>query len=229
MWEASQCCIDCAHLWQLVHSLVLDQCIVCWRFFFKWHTRMSANLSFSLLAMTLMGLKIDPASLFSLALSPFSPTSRISFSLLSPPSPSLSPFFVSFSHSLWGSFVWPMRSVHNDCLAYSTGKGPETLFAGYNLNDNEWHTVRVVRRGKSLKLTVDDQQAMTGKPHCPITLSFTEALAFPISCRWLWKPGAQLEADTHSSILCVCGLSLVFFLFKTIIICIGVKLINKMI
>lgn len=48
-------------------------------------------------------------------------------------------------------------------MAYSTGKGPETLFAGYNLNDNEWHTVRVVRRGKSLKLTVDDQQAMTGK------------------------------------------------------------------
>ncbi|KAH0622853.1 hypothetical protein JD844_025606 [Phrynosoma platyrhinos] len=42
-------------------------------------------------------------------------------------------------------------------------KGPETLFAGYNLNDNEWHTVRVVRRGKSLKLMVDDQQAMTGQ------------------------------------------------------------------
>lgn len=52
--------------------------------------------------------------------------------------------------------------MHNDCLAYPTGKGPETLFAGYNLNDNEWHTVRVVRRGKSLKLMVDDQQAMTG-------------------------------------------------------------------
>lgn len=47
-------------------------------------------------------------------------------------------------------------------MAYPTGKGPETLFAGYNLNDNEWHTVRVVRRGKSLKLMVDDQQAMTG-------------------------------------------------------------------
>jgi hypothetical protein len=27
--------------------------------------------------------------------------------------------------------------------------------------------VRVVRRGKSLKLTVDDQQAMTGKHSCP--------------------------------------------------------------
>jgi len=52
--------------------------------------------------------------------------------------------------------------LHNDYLAYPTGKGPETLFAGYNLNDNEWHTVRVVRRGKSLKLMVDDQQAMTG-------------------------------------------------------------------
>ncbi|XP_037662598.1 neurexin-1 isoform X15 [Choloepus didactylus] len=48
-------------------------------------------------------------------------------------------------------------------LTVNLGKGPETLFAGYNLNDNEWHTVRVVRRGKSLKLTVDDQQTMTGQ------------------------------------------------------------------
>ncbi|KAF3830962.1 hypothetical protein GH733_002200 [Mirounga leonina] len=41
----------------------------------------------------------------------------------------------------------------------TTGKGPETLYAGQKLNDNEWHTVRVVRRGKSLKLTVDDDVA----------------------------------------------------------------------
>ncbi|ELW65077.1 Neurexin-2-alpha [Tupaia chinensis] len=38
----------------------------------------------------------------------------------------------------------------------SQGKGPETLFAGHKLNDNEWHTVRVVRRGKSLQLSVDN-------------------------------------------------------------------------
>uniref|UniRef100_A0A8I3Q3C3 Neurexin-2 n=1 Tax=Canis lupus familiaris TaxID=9615 RepID=A0A8I3Q3C3_CANLF len=37
-----------------------------------------------------------------------------------------------------------------------SGKGPETLFAGHKLNDNEWHTVRVVRRGKSLQLSVDN-------------------------------------------------------------------------
>lgn len=42
------------------------------------------------------------------------------------------------------------------------GKGPETIFAGSGLNDNEWHTVRVVRRGKSLKLTVDDLQPAEG-------------------------------------------------------------------
>lgn len=41
----------------------------------------------------------------------------------------------------------------------SPGKGPETLYAGQKLNDNEWHTVRVVRRGKNLKLTVDDAAA----------------------------------------------------------------------
>ncbi|XP_044930535.1 neurexin 3 isoform X21 [Mustela putorius furo] len=44
-------------------------------------------------------------------------------------------------------------------LMVNLGKGPETLYAGQKLNDNEWHTVRVVRRGKSLKLTVDDDVA----------------------------------------------------------------------
>ncbi|MGH0169705.1 UNVERIFIED_CONTAM: hypothetical protein FKN15_057719 [Acipenser sinensis] len=41
-----------------------------------------------------------------------------------------------------------------ETLDYS--KGPETLFAGQKLNDNEWHAVRVVRRGKSLQLSVDN-------------------------------------------------------------------------
>ncbi|KAJ8008148.1 hypothetical protein DPEC_G00101760 [Dallia pectoralis] len=45
------------------------------------------------------------------------------------------------------------------------GKGPETLFAGQKLNDNEWHTVKVVRRGKNLQLSVDNvtvEGQMTG-------------------------------------------------------------------
>ncbi|XP_049320498.1 neurexin 1a isoform X12 [Astyanax mexicanus] len=48
-------------------------------------------------------------------------------------------------------------------LTVNLGKGPETIFAGQNLNDNEWHTVRVVRRGKSLKLMVDDLQPSEGQ------------------------------------------------------------------
>ncbi|KAM6973524.1 neurexin-3a-like isoform 8-T8 [Aplochiton taeniatus] len=44
-------------------------------------------------------------------------------------------------------------------LTVNLGKGPETLYAGQKLNDNEWHTVRVVRRGKNYKLTVDDDVA----------------------------------------------------------------------
>ncbi|XP_074516091.1 neurexin 3a isoform X3 [Sebastes fasciatus] len=44
-------------------------------------------------------------------------------------------------------------------LTVNLGKGPETLYAGQKLNDNEWHTVRVVRRGKTYKLTVDDDVA----------------------------------------------------------------------
>uniref|UniRef100_A0A672RUA8 Neurexin-1a n=1 Tax=Sinocyclocheilus grahami TaxID=75366 RepID=A0A672RUA8_SINGR len=51
-------------------------------------------------------------------------------------------------------------TVNLDCIRINctTSKGPETIFAGQNLNDNEWHTVRVIRRGKSLKLMVDDLQ-----------------------------------------------------------------------
>ncbi|XP_067343908.1 neurexin 1a isoform X4 [Channa argus] len=48
-------------------------------------------------------------------------------------------------------------------LTVNLGKGPETIFAGSGLNDNEWHTVRVVRRGKSLKLIVDDLQPVEGQ------------------------------------------------------------------
>uniref|UniRef100_A0A671SS28 Neurexin-3a n=1 Tax=Sinocyclocheilus anshuiensis TaxID=1608454 RepID=A0A671SS28_9TELE len=44
-------------------------------------------------------------------------------------------------------------------LTVNLGKGPETLYAGQKLNDNEWHTVRVIRRGKSYKLMVDDDIA----------------------------------------------------------------------
>lgn len=36
------------------------------------------------------------------------------------------------------------------------GKGPEVLLVGEKLNDNEWHTVKVVRRGKNLQLSVDN-------------------------------------------------------------------------
>ncbi|XP_035389085.1 neurexin 1a isoform X13 [Electrophorus electricus] len=48
-------------------------------------------------------------------------------------------------------------------LTVNLGKGPETIFVGQNLNDNEWHTVRVVRRGKSLKLMMDDLQPSEGQ------------------------------------------------------------------
>ncbi|XP_050814816.1 neurexin-2-beta isoform X17 [Gopherus flavomarginatus] len=49
-------------------------------------------------------------------------------------------------------------TINLDCvrIGCNPSKGPETLFAGHKLNDNEWHTVRVVRRGKSLQLSVDN-------------------------------------------------------------------------
>ncbi|XP_030626536.1 neurexin-1a-like isoform X8 [Chanos chanos] len=56
-------------------------------------------------------------------------------------------------------------TINLDCVRINctTSKGPETIFAGQNLNDNEWHTVRVMRRGKSLKLSVDDLPPVEGE------------------------------------------------------------------
>ncbi|XP_078090570.1 neurexin 3a isoform X43 [Mustelus asterias] len=52
-------------------------------------------------------------------------------------------------------------TVNLDCIRINcnSSKGPETIYAGQKLNDNDWHTVRVVRRGKNLKLMVDEVTA----------------------------------------------------------------------
>ncbi|XP_061742804.1 neurexin 3b isoform X3 [Nerophis ophidion] len=52
-------------------------------------------------------------------------------------------------------------TVNLDCVRINcnTSKGPEVLYAGQKLNDNDWHSVRVVRRGKNLKLLVDDDMS----------------------------------------------------------------------
>ncbi|XP_076875218.1 neurexin-2-beta isoform X8 [Brachyhypopomus gauderio] len=58
-------------------------------------------------------------------------------------------------------------TVNLDCIKIdcNLSKGPETLYAGQKLNDNEWHAVKVVRRGKNLQLSVDNvtvEGQMTG-------------------------------------------------------------------
>ncbi|XP_067240750.1 neurexin 3b isoform X4 [Chanodichthys erythropterus] len=52
-------------------------------------------------------------------------------------------------------------TVNLDCgrINCNTSKGPETLYAGQKVNDNDWHSVRVMRRGKNLRLMVDDDVA----------------------------------------------------------------------
>ncbi|KAK2513265.1 hypothetical protein Q9966_016189, partial [Columba livia] len=49
-------------------------------------------------------------------------------------------------------------TLHLDCESAGChpSKGPETLVAGQRLDDNEWHWVRVLRRGRSLQLSVDN-------------------------------------------------------------------------
>lgn len=46
--------------------------------------------------------------------------------------------------------------VTGSCFLLLTGKGPEVLLAGDKLNDNEWHSVKVLRRGRNLLLSVDN-------------------------------------------------------------------------
>ncbi|XP_076874270.1 neurexin 3b isoform X3 [Brachyhypopomus gauderio] len=52
-------------------------------------------------------------------------------------------------------------TINLDCVRTNcnASKGPETLYAGQKLNDNEWHSVKVLRRGRNFKLTVDDDVA----------------------------------------------------------------------
>nr|XP_043897321.1 neurexin-2-like isoform X10 [Solea senegalensis] len=49
-------------------------------------------------------------------------------------------------------------TVNLDCIRIdcNLSKGPEILVIGEKLNDNEWHSVKVVRRGKNLQLSVDN-------------------------------------------------------------------------
>ncbi|XP_035523195.1 neurexin-2-like isoform X6 [Morone saxatilis] len=49
-------------------------------------------------------------------------------------------------------------TVNLDCIRIdcNLSKGPEILLVGEKLNDNEWHTVKVVRRGKNFQLSVDN-------------------------------------------------------------------------
>uniref|UniRef100_A0A672R548 Neurexin-2-like n=1 Tax=Sinocyclocheilus grahami TaxID=75366 RepID=A0A672R548_SINGR len=54
-----------------------------------------------------------------------------------------------------------------DCIRIdcNLSKGPEILTAGQKLNDNEWHSVKVTRRGRNLQLSVDNvtvEGQMTG-------------------------------------------------------------------
>lgn len=77
------------------------------------------------------------------------------------------PFFLCLSIALS-----PSALCVNRCVGHVIGKGPETIFAGQNLNDNEWHTVRVIRRGKSLKLMVDDLQPSEGTAHSQVFYHF---------------------------------------------------------
>ncbi|KAA8582802.1 hypothetical protein FQN60_006473, partial [Etheostoma spectabile] len=69
------------------------------------------------------------------------------------------------SFQLLKAFLQPHMLLHQTVSFSDGGKGPETLFAGQKLNDNEWHMVKVVRRGKSLQLSVDNvtvEGQMTG-------------------------------------------------------------------
>uniref|UniRef100_UPI001292F02A neurexin-2 n=1 Tax=Lonchura striata TaxID=40157 RepID=UPI001292F02A len=68
-------------------------------------------------------------------------------------------------------------------LTLNLGKGPETLFAGQRLDDNEWHSVRVARRGRSLQLAVDNVtvEALGSAPMAQATPTTTTPNCGPTS------------------------------------------------
>ena len=99
------------------------------------------------------------------------------------------------------------------CRAHSplgaAGKGPETLFAGHKLNDNEWHTVRVVRRGKSLQLSVDNVTVEGRWSAAPFLVTTTwGSILASCQCHWYimgsWTPGT---ISTPRRQLCPASLS----------------------
>ena len=44
----------------------------------------------------------------------------------------------------------------------------QTLYAGENLNDLQWHTVYIQRRGNEMEVWVDDEEHTRGKTLSPI-------------------------------------------------------------
>lgn len=80
----------------------------------------------------------------------------------------------------------------------AAGKGPETLFAGHKLNDNEWHTVRVVRRGKSLQLSVDNVtvEGECSGPGRGAIPSHLWMAVFSVTMAWASLPGTAFWQAT---------------------------------
>ena len=44
----------------------------------------------------------------------------------------------------------------------------QTLYAGENLNDLQWHTVYIQRRGNEMEVWVDDEEHTRGKTLSPV-------------------------------------------------------------
>ncbi|KAG8146661.1 hypothetical protein E2320_013790, partial [Naja naja] len=88
-----------------------------------------------------MKLTVNLGNLLALALPGTGPLLSLQFSLCREPH--------CGNHALLSDT--PRKQLLLTLTVLPAGKGPETLFAGHKLNDNEWHTVRVVRRGKNLQ------------------------------------------------------------------------------
>lgn len=108
----------------------------------------------------------------------------------------------------------------------TTGKGPETLFAGQKLNDNEWHTVKVVRRGKSLQLSVDNV-TVEGET-CSVSKRFL------LRARGNERETALVQSRVHDEPLCQrkmrppTGSLLAFFLFLLLsLVCFVLLFLSK--
>ncbi|KAI8515076.1 Neurexin-2 [Branchiostoma belcheri] len=100
-------------------------------------------------------------------------------------------------------------------LTFNPGPGPDFLYGGEGLDDNNWHTVQLRRRGRQLNLRVDDLDALGGGlflllqrtlRRASVVHSLTEESP-PPGCRTTLQPTEKTSPSAIPISLSICTVS----------------------